>query len=222
MTTYNGIEFALEEFSRRSDLIRNDLHYCDVTIGQSSTRSRRQYIHAGAYVHLSAALEQYVKSTLVAVVDEINGSGLTLSDLRLSLFAISCSAGFDSLQHIRGLRTWDRRIEILTCVDETTACSLDTECIPLDGRTIRPQHFVTIWSVFGFKGNSLPGPRHALALKDLADSRNSVAHGHDDPSVVAGRKTVAATLALQERVDETALHLYDAAVTYLDSDGYRR
>jgi hypothetical protein len=159
---------------------------------------------------------------LSAVVDEINSRNLQVSDLRLSLFAMLCAPDFDSLQAVRGLKQWNRRVGVLDRVSHATQCFLSTEHLPLDGRTIRPEHFTTVWGVFGFSGPPLPGPRHVLALRDVADSRNAVAHGSEEPQAVAGQMSVSDTIQLLTRVEEVILHLYYAAVDYLDNSRYMR
>jgi hypothetical protein len=99
---------------------------------------------------------------------------------------------------------------------------MSIEYIPLDGRTIRLDHLETIWEVFGLPGNSIPSPLHALALRDLADARNKVAHGEERASTVAGGKSVTDTLRLYGKVEEVITHFWDAATDYLSKQGYKR
>lgn len=219
---YPNLDAALLKFSARCDRTRQDLHFCDLNSPQKGTRALRQNVHAASYVYLAAALEAFVKELLSALVDEINATSTSFSDLRLSLFSIAKGSDFLALQDVRGLKNWHRRIEILRHVAHLDPCLLSVEQLPVDGRTIRPEHFETIWMVFEFSGNSMPSPRHALALRDLANSRNSVAHGDEDAAVIAGQSAVSDTLMLLARTEELALHLYYTCEEYLDNCSYLR
>lgn len=220
--SHPAIEAALLKFGDTIDGVRQGIYYCDVTFMQKDSRRLRQNIRASAYVHLAAAVEVLVNETFLGVVGEINALVGKLSDLRLSLFAIASGPNFDSLADLQGLKNWHRRCQILSDIESHAILRLDESRLPLDGRTIRPEHLDAAWKVFGFDGPSLPSPLHALALRDLADSRNDVAHGNEALSVVAGRKSLDDMLRLIERIEEIAIHLWDTVVQYLDATQYRR
>lgn len=221
-SAYPGLDSALLQFGARLDQVRQELYYCDVNFTKKESRFLRQSIRANGYVHLAAALEQLVNLTAETVILEINRVGISLVDLRLSLFSISSGGHFESLGDVRGLKNWLRRCEILQNLHSTDVVQLEPAHVPLDGRTIRPEHLNAIWGVFGFPGLPLPGPLHALALRDLADSRNDVAHANEDLSVVAGRKSVSDMFAFVARIEEVGLHLFAAADEYLQLAMFRR
>lgn len=220
--SHPSVEAALLKFSETIDGVRQGLYYCDVTFTQKNSRRLRQDIRASAYVHLAAAVELLVNETFSGLVGEINALAGKLSDLRLSLFAIASGPNFDSLANVRGLKNWHRRCQILSDIESHAILKLDESHLPLDGRTIRPEHLDAAWKVFGFDGPSLPSPLHALALRDLADSRNDVVHGNEPLSVVAGRKSLDDMFRLIERIEEIAIHLWGAVIQYLDATQYRR
>jgi hypothetical protein len=220
--SHPAVEAALSKFSDTIDRVRQGLYYCDVTFTQKNFRGLRQDIRASAYVHLAAAVERLISEIFSGLVGEINALAGKLSDLRLSLFAIASGPNFDALADLRGLKNWHRRCQILSDIESRSILNLDESYLPLDGRTIRPEHLDAAWKVFGFDGPSLPSPLHALALRDLATSRNDVAHGNEPLSVVAGRKSLDDMLRLIERIEEIAIHLWTAAVQYLDATQYLR
>jgi hypothetical protein len=219
---YPAVDTALEQFGARLDRVRQDLYYCDVNFLNKRTRSLRRNIHAAGYVYASAALEAFVRETLTAILEEVNTSVQCLADLRLSLFALSKSTHLDALQDLRGLKMWRRRALVFEETMSTGSCDIELDRLPLDGRTLRPQHFEAIWTVFGMPPPSMPSPRATLALQDLAESRNLVAHGEQEADGVAGRKSISDTLALVERIEDVAVHLWESATKYLDDAGYRR
>jgi hypothetical protein len=221
--SYPLIDHALQKFGQRADHLRQDLYYCDVLALQSSTRREvLSNVRAGVYVWLSSALECLLREVLASLVTYLNSANLTVSETRLSLFALLNASRLDSLQDIRGLRMWQTRADLFINVDGISACSFAPEVTPLDGRTIRLEHLQTLWQVFGFPGGSLPSPVHALVLADLADTRNELAHGHEDISVIAGRKANNDLLKFIDRIEEIATHMWSTVYEYLEKQAYRR
>jgi hypothetical protein len=94
--------------------------------------------------------------------------------------------------------------------------------LPLDGRTLRPEHFETIWRVFGLPGAPLPSGRHSFALNDLADGRNAVAHGRSSPTMFGRSKVMADVVRIVDFIEEVVLATAVAADTYLRAHQYRR
>jgi hypothetical protein len=219
---YNALDQALLQAGDRNQRTRQNLYYCDVDFRRSDRRPFRYDTIASAYVFLAAAVEQFITASLEAVVAEINALSLRASDIRHSLLAIAKAPEFLSLQDVRGLRMWSKRVDLLSGVEGSAECPLLDAHLPLDGRTIRPSHIDTIWAVFGFAGNPTPGARHRLALSDVADSRNLVAHGEASTQKVAGEKSINDVLKLVERIDELLLHIYSSANDYLDNRSYLR
>jgi hypothetical protein len=117
---------------------------------------------------------------------------------------------------------WAKRAALFSAVSTADVCDLSLDSLPMDGRTLRPTHFDTIWHVFGLNGDSTPSPRHRLALTDLADARNDLAHGERSPNEVAGRKSVDDTIRPLGTVEEVVLHVWDALTECLGTAAYRR
>jgi len=198
------------------------LHYCDVAFKQKGTLQLRLDVRAATYVYVAAAVEAYITTSLAALVTEINLRAVPYQHLRLSLFAIAHAPHLSALQDVRGLKMWTRRCDIFSDVDSTAIATLDSAHLPLDGGTIRPSHMDAIWRVVGLPGDSTPGHRHRLALTDVADNRNAVAHGEEDAATVAGRKGIPDLLRLLERVEECVLHVHYGMNDYLDGATYLR
>lgn len=222
MSAYPLLDAALEQLGDSTSRSKQTLYYCDVDFMRASRRTLRQDMKASVYVLLGAAIERFVVQLINGVIEEINAQQVTYRDLSYCLMAISSGGPLSSLQDVRGLKMWDRRVEAISLADSTRNAELSTEHVPLDGRTIRPAHFTTIWNVFGFRGPSLPDPRTGLALQTVAENRNKVAHGQDDVEVVAGMLAIDDMVRLLDQVDGLAVHVYDAAVDYLDGGLYLR
>jgi len=217
-----GLDSALLAFGERVDQVPQQLYYSDVNFSRKDTSFLRQGIRASAYVHLAAAVEAQVYATTGALAAEISAANLSLADMRLSLFAVSSARSFTALEQLRGLKNWERRCQFLDQINSSDPVQIDGAALSLGGRTIRPKHLDAVWRVFGLPGTSLPSPLHALALQDVADSRNDVAHGNEKLSVVAGRKSPTDMLRLVTRIEEVGLHLFAMSTEYLDQMMYRR
>lgn len=222
MSNYPLLDQALSDLGDANDRCRQDLYYCDVTFLRTDRRSLRQDIQASVYVLLGAAIEKFTNQMVNAVADEITAQNIPYCDLSLNLLSISIGGPFLALQDVRGLKMWRKRVELLSHAQSQQVATLSSAHMPLDGRTIRPDHYEIIWMVFGFAGSSLPDARTGLALKMIADYRNLVAHGDEDPATVAGLQSVEALLRLIDQIDSLGVHIYDSAIDYLDARRYLR
>jgi len=110
---------------------------------------------------------------------------------------------------------------MFSTIDDPTAVTININESVLDGRTIRSEHFECIWKVFGFPLPHHPSPKHGLALTDLADGRNNVAHGNVDPILFGRSKAAPDLIRIADLLDESLMHLYYAADTYLTNLNFR-
>lgn len=216
------LDTVLLSFGERISDVRQQIYYCDANSLRRDTRLVRMALRAHAYVELGAAVEVFVREVGEALVAEITAASVESRDLRVSLTAISKGGSFRALSDVRGLKNWRQRCEVLNAIESSEIAELDSAHLPLDGRTIRPQHFNSIWEVFGLPGDALPSPLHALALNDLADSRNDVAHGNEEIASVAGRRSTTDMLKLVSRIEDIGTHVWNQASDYLHRRMYRR
>lgn len=171
---------------------------------------------AGVYLYAAAAIERACREGLLAVIAEINAHGVAPERLRVSLFALHCAAELDAIGGgPRSLERVVRAAGMFETVFGAVHAPLGT-VLPLDGRTPRAAHFATIWRVLGFPGPAIPDPACALALDDLADGRNDVAHGVRDAIAFGRSKAVADVARVVSRVEQMVAHLFESADAYLD------
>jgi hypothetical protein len=76
--------------------------------------------------------------------------------------------------------------------------------------------------VFRFPASALPAVRHALALNDLADGRNDVAHGRVAPIAFGRRKVTSDVLRIVDYVEDFGTNLVVAIDEYLSQRQYLR
>jgi hypothetical protein len=179
-------------------------------------------IKASAFVWSAAALERYVADELKLVLSELTSVAAPTNEVRLSLLALLLTPEFDRLANTGGLRKWIARAELLEKAGDTAAAVFRAHVHPLDRRTIKADHFDSIWAVCRFTGDPLPSPRHRLALTELSRARNDLAHGRLDPIAFGRAKTTVDTIRAIDAVEDVAQHLHLAAESYITTRGYRR
>lgn len=219
---YPQVDQAVLEFSARLDSIRQDLYYCDVNFAKGRAREVGRNVRAAAYVYAAAAVERVISEILIAALSEISSAAVELRKIRLTLFALAQAPHFDSLQQLRGLKMWAKRSQVFGDIDSMSMCAFDCSNLPLDGRTIRPEHLETIWAIFGLTAPAVPDPLGRLALNELADARNSVAHGEKEPSEIGGQTSVTDMLRLLDRIESVVTHMWASVSDYLANKSYLR
>jgi hypothetical protein len=173
-------------------------------------------------VYAAAAVEHVVAEMLTATLGEITSAAVELRKIRLSLFALAKAPHFDSLQEVRGLKMWVKRSQVFGDIDSQLMCAFDASNLPLDKRTIRPDHLETVWAIFGFSAPAVPDPLSKLALNELADARNSVAHGEDRPSQIGGQTSIPDMLRLLDHIETVVIHMWISINDYLTNRRYLR
>ncbi len=109
--------------------------------GPSEERDRAALVRAQAYVWLAALLERYVRDILQLLITELNSLSVASKDLRPSLFSLVCDPKLESIKGRRRQGTWPARVELFEIPLSSSTCSLHPELLPLDGRTLRGEHF---------------------------------------------------------------------------------
>lgn len=218
-----AIDNAFSDAAAAIDRIRNDLKFVDARFPRiSSERDRAACLNAAAYIWLASIVERFIKSVLRSILDEINARGVRRDQIKHSLFALLAANDLDSMENSKKLRKWRMRAAVFRSVDDSSLVAFNSAVIPIDGRTIRGDHLETIWEAFGLSGACVPHPRCMLALSDLAEGRNNLAHGEVDPVAFGRRKSITDMARLTEIVEDVLLHIYESSQIYLANNEYIR
>jgi len=206
----------------RLDELRAVLMFHDNLRSHPRSNELARTSRAWAYVAMAAALEDFVRGFLDELTRYINSAGLALSDINLGVVSLVAAPDFDSAASGRGQRMWGRRSTILELAGSAQIATVPGDLRPLDGRTIKQIHLESLWQIYGLAGPPLPSPLHALALRDLSEGRNAVAHGNVDPNSFGAQKPYQDVLRRVEQVEDIVLHLAAAGATYVANAGWRR
>ena len=93
---------------------------------------------------------------------------------------------------------------------------------PLDGKTLKPEHFNRLWEIYSLPGVPFPSLKWQGSLQKLALARNDIAHGnlpYHEVFQEAGRG-VSDIEAYVTDVSDFATHLVQTWVTYLRDEMY--
>lgn len=212
----------LGDVGSRLDAIRQQLYYADARATKSEGVLVARLSKSMAYVALAAALEHFVEVACAKLYEELNSRGLALVDVRLGIVSLEQAPRFDSVAASRRQRVWSERAAVVQRASSSDTVVLNPQIKPLDGRTIKAIHLNTLWATFELPGQALPRPQLRLALEDLSEGRNDVAHGDIDPLIFGRRKVFRDVLARVDQVEELAVHVVDSLNTYIIQQQFLR
>jgi hypothetical protein len=192
---------------------------------QSETRDAR----ALSAVCGMAELEAFTKYLIQETHRELNSLQFSVSDLRPSLRQLAAHTTFESLKALADhSKLWEKRKYATTLELCSDAVSLPVELRyaqpPLDGRTLRSEHFNRIWEIYGLPNFAFPMATWSASLQKMALFRNDVAHGnipYDEIFQQAGR-SVADVERYVNDISEFVIYLVTTWIEYLQLQGYLR
>lgn len=228
-TTVPVLDAAAFECMARLDEIRKTAIVVNVhAMSRSHTSRDFDYVtRASTYVWVAAGLEEFLKSFIRALINEINASATPRCELRKSLLTLDNARTFQilhALQHPRDLKRWAYQIEILESVEsgDTSSLSLREEHWPIDGSTLHRGHLEALWEVFGLEPEIVPSSRLYGFLTNLAENRTRAAHGEESAVRLGRQQSYQDVMALIDRAEEIVSHMLDRGTSYLLNSGYRR
>jgi hypothetical protein len=182
---------------------------------------------AVAVVCAAAELESFTKFVIQETHRELNNSGMAIKSLRPSLRQLAAHATFESLRDLSDhSKLWEKRRYATTleiCVDPIQLPIENRYAQPpLDGRTLRPEHFNRIWEIYGLPDAAFPASAWSASLQKLALFRNDIAHGNLSYYEIfqqAGR-SVADVERYVNDLNEFVIHMAASWCDYLNAQGY--
>jgi RiboL-PSP-HEPN len=174
-----------------------------------------------------AELEALTKFLIQETHEELNSSVACVSDLRPSLRQLAAHTTFESLKDLSDhSKLWEKRKYATTLELCTDPVSLPIDFRhaqpPLDGRTLRPEHFNRIWEIYGLANTAFPMASWSASLQKMAHFRNDVAHGnilYVEIFQQAGR-SVAEVERYVNDISEFVIHLATSWADYLSNESY--
>jgi hypothetical protein len=153
--------------------------------------------------------------------DAITATSLSLKEVRRSLLGLVFQSKILSASGT-SLKSHRLRSSIFTASEESSLCAFQPSSRPTDDRTIKSEHYDTLWDVFGLPGPALPSSTHIAIVNEIADYRNKLIHGRMPYKAFSKQKKAQDILDALTRIDEIILHVCTSVETYLSSAGYKR
>lgn len=229
-TLIDEISECCDRLIRRVDQLKRHMLFCYQLA--SDDPKKLHYLKAesrgAAIVGVCAELEALTKAILQKTHQEINVLRLSYNCLIPSLRQLAAHHTFESLRALNDhTKLWEKRAFATTldgCVNPLTL-PIESRSAqpPLDGRTLRPEHFYRIWDIYNLPGKAFPLVSWAASLQKLALLRNDIAHGNIPFGEIfqqAGTSRAEVERYLDE-VSYFATHFSMEWVEYLAVEGYR-
>ncbi len=224
-----GILDQAETMLRRIDNLKKYL-----TIAKEYAEADKGVLHfltvearGSAVVGVCAELEALVRVSLHSCLEALNKRELKLNQIVPSLRRLAVHTVFESLKTLNEhSKLWERRgftttLEVCNDVAEFPIIRKHAQP-PLDGRTLKPDHFSMIWEVFSLPRDPFPEISWRMSLQKLSGLRNDVAHGNLKFHQIfqqAGTSIEEIERYLDDMA-EFSIHFCDVWGFYMESEGY--
>jgi hypothetical protein len=145
--------------------------------------SAQRDARALAIVCAVAELEALTRFTIQRAHEELNAASLPVDRFIPSIRQIVAHNTFESLRLLQDpSKMWERRLyatTLETCIEIAQFPIVTNHPQPpLDGRTLRPEHFHRLWNIYSLPGYAFPRSAWNASLVKLALIRNDIAHGN--------------------------------------------
>lgn len=151
------------------------------------------------YVHLYGAFERSANDSVSTFIRATVDLNVNVQHITPHFLPVALDARFKSLQSAQGNGSWKKRLEFVRAMIATSACSINDALFSEHLQNALPE---TLEAVAEYMGIGTPtfGASDVLAVNEVVDKRNAVAHGRASPSEI-GARTRSGTL--ENRLDST-------------------
>jgi hypothetical protein len=214
-----------ERLLRRIDELKRLLAFVQLTDEDlhkgwpSAARDARSLAIICSMAELEALTAFLIKGTH----SELNGCTLITRDIRPCVRQLAAHRAFESLKTLEDhSKLWQQRAYTTTLDQNAEFLELPISAKgpqpPLDGRTLRPEHYYRIWAIYGLPGDAFPSVSWAASLQKLALLRNDLAHGNL-PFAEIFQQAGVTVPEVENYIDDLAefsIHLISAWSQYLE------
>lgn len=205
------------------DYLRNLLQKTNsAATGDLIATAAHEFALSMAYVHISSTLESFHNELIQLLIASIANSGIVLKDVRRSLLGLLLHPGITGSAAGNSLKVHRKRASLFLDAESARKCTFTDGARPTDDRTIKSEHYETLWEIFGLPGSPMPSVTHSAVLNEIAEYRNKLVHGRMPYLVFPKQKNLTDVLKAIDRIDEILAYVCTAADSYISATGYRR
>ncbi len=205
------------------DYIRNHIALLEGALsrGDLIINAAHEFAISMAYVRISTILEAFHNDIITVLTEAIISASLPLKDLRRSLLGLALQSTITGANgtSLKGHRS---RVKIFIDSESSDICAFQQHARPTDERTVKSDHYDTLWLVFGLPGSPLPSSTHIAVINEVAEYRNRLIHGRMPYKAFSRQKNAQDINDTLTRVDEVLLHVCTSVDFYLTHENYRR
>jgi hypothetical protein len=162
------------------------------------------------FVHLYAAFEFTVGSTVDRMLAAIRGDSVTIKQLKPELLALELDGRFKAVVDTYGIPHWEKRWELLTKIDSNDATTVSISALGAVLMNPNPKVLETIWRLFCVSDVLFKEGRWKGRIQELVENRNKVSHGRESATDVGGSFSVDDLRLRYDDVSEFCSHFTDS------------
>jgi hypothetical protein len=151
------------------------------------------------YVHLYGAFERSVNDSVSTFIRGTVDLEVNVQHITPHFLPVALDARFKSLQGTQGSGNWKKRLEFVGAMIATGTCSINDALFSEHLQNAWPQTLAAVATYLGI-GTPAFEASDVLAVDEVVDKRNAVAHGRASPAEI-GASTRSGTL--ESRFDST-------------------
>lgn len=151
------------------------------------------------YVHLYGAFERSVNDAVSTFIRATVDLNVNIQHIAPQFLPVALDARFKSLQSVQGTGNWKKRLDFVSAMIATSTCSINDALFSEHLQNAWPETLTAVASYLGIGAPTFDAP-DVLAVDEVVDKRNAVAHGRASPAEI-GARTQSGTL--ENRFDST-------------------
>jgi len=151
------------------------------------------------YVHLYGAFERSVNDSVSAFIRATVDLNVSVQHITPHFLPVALDGRFKSLQSTQGAGNWKKRLEFVAAMIDASACSINDALFSEHLQNAWPQTLIAVATYLGIGTPAFEAP-DVLAVDEVVDKRNAVAHGRASPAEIGARIR---SETLENRFDST-------------------
>lgn len=172
------------------------------------------------FVYLYGIFEMLVTKTVRRTIDELNASGVKISECKWELLSLILSPEYDALYGVGETKKWPRRWDISEKLKQDQRLYILETLFPTDGKNIRKSQLESLYKSFGNPHPVFPRLEIQGYLDELVQYRNYIAHGDMLPQEIGRNYTITDLEKRRSSIDELSTYMIDCYESYILNQEY--
>lgn len=172
------------------------------------------------FVYLYGIFEMVVTKTIGRTIDELNSTGVKISECKLELLSLILSPEYDALYGVGENRKWPKRWDVSQKLIEDQPLSIIESLFPTDGKNIQKKQLESLNKSFGIIHPIFPHPEIQGYVEELVRFRNYISHGDMLPQEIGRSFSIVELEKRRNSIDELCTYFIDSYEEYILNQEY--